>query len=306
MLSVLIKALSFTFIIALGILLRKRGVGESAVEIVQILMLNVTLPAAIIVNFASLEKMTASMMVLPLVGAGMAFSIMLLTMLACRKASRDDKISFCNIVPGTNIGNFCLPFVQSFFPAAGTVALCLYDVGNSIFCLGGGYASISAYAGGSKDKFSIKRFIRTLLSSFPLDIYLLLFVLSIIGIRPPQVLAEFVTPISEANAFIAMMMLGLSFHLELKKEYIRKIFLLLGSRYGVAAIVSLLLWFFAPLDLLTKKVIIMILFGPANTVAGAYAAMADGDSGLVSCVTSLSIPCSMVALTSLLFIFGLN
>ena len=50
MLSVLIKALSFTFIIALGILLRKRGVGESAVEIVQILMLNVTLPAAIIVS----------------------------------------------------------------------------------------------------------------------------------------------------------------------------------------------------------------------------------------------------------------
>ena len=306
MLSVLVKALSFTFIIALGILLRKRGVGESAVEIIQILMLNVTLPAAIICSFASLEKLTPSMMILPLVGAVIAFSVMVLTMLVLRKSSRDDKISFCNIIPGTNIGNFCLPFVQSFFPAEGIVTLCLYDVGNSIFCLGGGYASISAYAGGSKDKFSIKKFLRTLLSSFPLDVYLVLFILAIIGIRPPQILANFVQPIADANAFIAMMMLGLSFHLELKKEYIRKIILLLGSRYGVATIISLLLWFFAPFNTITKEVIIMILFGPVNTVAGAYAAMCDGDSGLVSCVTSLSIPCSMIALTSLLFIFGLN
>lgn len=306
MLSVLTTALSFTFIIILGIIIKNHGVSESAVDLVRNLMLNVTLPAAIIVNFASLEEMSASLMVLPLVGMVIAFGIMLLTMLAVRKAPRNDKLSFCHVVPGTNIGNFCLPFVQSFFPAAGTVALCLYDVGNSVFCLGGGHASISAFVGVEKHKFSIKQFIKTLLSSFPLDLYLGLFVLSLFGIRPPQILANFVEPISQANAFVAMMMLGLSFHLELKKEYVKKIVLLLGSRYGVAAIVSLLLWFFAPLDTLTKEVIIMILFGPVNTVAGAYTAMCDGDSGLVSCVTSLSIPCSMVALTSLLFIFGLN
>ena len=304
--AVLLRALSFAFIIAVGIFLKEKNlVGPDAGKTVQMLMINVTLPAAIICNFASLERMTAEMAIMPIIGAGIAFGLMLITMLIMRNASRDDKISFCNVIPGINIGNFCLPFVQSFFPAAGSVALCLYDVGNSVFCLGGGYASISAYAGGAEHKFSLKHFIKTLLSSLPLDIYLLLFFLSLVGVRPPQAVADFVQPIADANAFVAMAMLGLTFHLELKKEYVKKIILLLGSRYVAAGLVSLAVWFFLPVDTLIKQVIIMTVFGPVNTVAGAYTGMCKGDEGLVSCVTSLSIPCSIIALTCILLGFGI-
>lgn len=304
--AVLMRAFSFGLIICIGVFLRNRNiVGPDAGHTAQILMLNVTLPAAVITNFASLDRITPSMIALPLLGAGLDFGVMLVLMFFLRNASRDDKISYCNVVPATNIGNFCLPFVQCFFPAVGTVSLCLYDVGNSIFCLGGGHAAISAYAGGkTQEKFQLKKFVKTLFSSFTLDLYLALFILSLIGIRPPMVLANFAEPISAANTFMAMMMLGLTFHVEAKLEYFKKIFCMLFTRYAVAAVVSLGVWFLLPMDVITREVIIMILFGPVNTVAGAYAAMADGDSGLVSCVTSLSILCSMFTLTGLLLVFG--
>lgn len=304
--SVLLRAFSFALIICIGAFLRnKKIVGPDAGHTAQVLMLNVTLPAAVITNFASLDRMELSMMVLPLLGASLSFGIMLLMMAFLRNASRDDKISYCNVVPGTNIGNFCLPFVQYFFPAAGAVSLCLYDVGNTVFCLGGGHAAICAYAGGkTQEKFQLKKLLKTLFSSFPLDLYLALFVLSLLGIRPPMVLADFAEPIADANAFMAMMMLGLTFHVEAKLVYFKKIFCMLLTRYFVAAVVSLGVWFLLPMDVITREVLIIILFGPVNTVAGAYAAMADGDSGLVSCVTSLSILCSMFTLTGLLLHFG--
>lgn len=149
--SILMRAFSFALIICIGAFLRNKNiVGPDAGHTAQVLMLDVTLPAAVIANFASLERITPSMIALPVLAACIDFGVMLIFMFLMRKASREDKISYCNVVPGTNIGNFCLPFVQCFFPAYGTVSLCLYDVGNTVFCLGGGHAAICAYAGGEK------------------------------------------------------------------------------------------------------------------------------------------------------------
>ena len=48
-------------------------------------------------------------------------------------------------LPGYNIGNFTMPFAQSFLGPVGVVATSLFDTGNAFICLGGAYSACLLY-----------------------------------------------------------------------------------------------------------------------------------------------------------------
>ncbi|MBR5981373.1 MAG: AAA family ATPase, partial [Firmicutes bacterium] len=85
---------------------------------------------------------------------------------------------------GFNIGSFTLPFVQTFLGAQGVVAVCLFDTGNSVMCTGGTYALASEVAA-SGDRRSLGSFLKNLFSSVPLDVYLIMLILSLLHVRMP-------------------------------------------------------------------------------------------------------------------------
>ena len=69
MAAVLLRAASLAFVMVLGILLKKTGIVEqNAGEVIKKLLINLTLPAAIIVNFAAIPSIQSSFLFLAFLG----------------------------------------------------------------------------------------------------------------------------------------------------------------------------------------------------------------------------------------------
>ena len=207
MAEILMKAGSFIAIIILGYVLRRRGFfKEEDFYVLSRIVLKITLPAAIVTNFTGID-MKPSMLLMSLLGLG--GGIILTGMAFLISAGKNGEEKAFNIInlTGYNIGNFTMPFAQSFLGPLGVVATSLFDSGNALVCLGGTY-SVAVMAKGEKGKFSIMPIIKTLLSSVPFDAYLLMTVLSLLHLSLPAPMVSFTGIIANGNAFMAMLMLG--------------------------------------------------------------------------------------------------
>lgn len=307
MISVLLRAFSFTLVIAIGIIMRSSGlVSSNAGDAVKKFLIYVTLPAAIITNFSAITDIGAEMVLIALLGIIANVIMIAVGGLITRHRTHGEQALNMLCLPAFNIGAFCLPFVQSFLPALGSVTACMFDVGNSIMCTGGTYAFVAEYTSESKKGLNIRSFAKRLITSPPLVTYVVMFTLSVIGLHLPDAVLTLVNPMASANTFIAMLMLGLLFHLELKKEYIKEIIRLLALRHVFAIICALIFYFLLPFDLVIRQTLALLCFAPMSAVAPAYTGMCGGDEGLASCANSTSILFSLVTITILLGIMGLN
>ena len=133
MFSVLLRAFSFTVIIGIGILMKSTGIAtKSAGDFIKKVLLYVTLPSTIITNFSSIDDMGMDMVIVALFGSLANILMIAVGALITRSKTKEDQAMYMLCLPAYNIGAFSLPFVQSFLPALGSVATCMFDVGNSI------------------------------------------------------------------------------------------------------------------------------------------------------------------------------
>lgn len=308
MFTVLLRAVSFTFIIAIGIIMRSTGVAtKSAADFIKKVLLFVTLPCTIITNFSSIEDMGMDMVIVALLGSLANILMIALGAFLTKKKTKEDQAMYMLCLPAYNIGAFSLPFVQSFLPALGSVATCMFDVGNSILCTGGTYAFVSEYiSDNKKNGIDLGSFGKRLITSPPLVTYVGMFVLSILHFKMPQLMLTFVEPMYKANTFVAMLMLGLLFHVEFKRQYMMEIAKIVGIRHVFAIICALLFYFVLPFSPIIKQTLTIISFAPMSVVAPAYTGMCGGDEGMASCANSVTILCSLVEITALLSFMGLS
>lgn len=307
MIDVLLRACSFAMIIAIGIGLRWSGLmGEAAGAAVKKLLIYLTLPAAIMVNFSAMDRMPGELTALVVLGVVFNAVMVLLGMVITRKRSGGDRALYMLGLPAYNIGAFAFPFVQSFLPSLGVISASLFDVGNSLMCTGGTYAFVSEYVSGKSGGFDVRSSLRRLVSSPPLVTYVVMYVLALLDIRLPGPLVTLIDPIAKANIFVAMMMLGLLFHLELKRKYLREVFTLLAIRHVFAAGAALFCYFVLPFDLVIRQALVLVCFAPMSAMSPAYTGMCGGDEGMSSCANSLSIVCSLAVITVLVILMGLN
>ena len=280
-------------------------VAADAGDVIKKIMIHITLPAAIIANFAAIPSIQPSLAAVAVLGIAVDTAMMGLGAFLTRRDGKGRQVLYMLNLPAYNIGTFCLPFIQSFLPAMGSVAACVFDVGNSMMCTGGSYAFVSEYVSGSKKGIDLPNFAKRLLTSPPLMTYVVMFVLSLARVPVPAQVLAFIEPISSANPFIAMLMLGLLFHLELKRAYLGEIFRILAWRYAFAAVLSCGIYFLLPFELVIRQTLILVCFGPISAIAPAYTGMCGGDEGLASCANSISIIGSMIIMTGLIGVFGL-
>lgn len=172
--AVLLKALSFVLLIAAGFLLRRAGLfGERDYQILVRIVMNLTLPAAVITNFAGLELSGALLFVVLL---GLLSNLALFGLGWWRSRSKpagQRAFSMMNL-PGYNIGTFAMPYMQSFLGHGGVVIACLFDTGNAIMCTGGSYALCTAAIGGDGGRPRLRDTLKKLFTSVPFDVYLFL------------------------------------------------------------------------------------------------------------------------------------
>ena len=301
MAEILMKAAAFVAIILMGYLLRKKGFfKEEDFYVLSRIVLKITLPAAIVTNFTGID-MKPSMLLMSLLGLG--GGIILTGMAFLISAGKNGEEKAFNIInlTGYNIGNFTMPFAQSFLGPLGVVATSLFDSGNALVCLGGTY-SVAVMAKGEKGKFSIMPIIKTLLSSVPFDAYLLMTVLSLLHLSLPAPMVSFTGIIANGNAFMAMLMLGVGFKMTLDKSRMGKIIQILFIRYSVSIALAAAFYFLLPFELEYRQALAILALSPIASAAPAFTGDLDGDIGLASAVNSISIVISIVLITGTLLL----
>lgn len=309
--AVLLKALSFVLLIAAGFLLRRAGLfGERDYQILVKIVMNLTLPAAVVTNFAGLELSGALLFVVLL---GLLSNLALFGLGWWRgRGKPDHQRAFLMMnLPGYNIGTFAMPYLQSFLGHGGVVIACLFDTGNAIMCTGGSFAlCTAALSGGSAlgdggGRPRLRDTLRKLFSSVPFDVYLFLLAYSALGLKVPQVAITLLAPLNAANPGLAMLMIGLMFRWESKPGYLRAALSAVLTRNLFALLAALGIYFFAPFPLEIRQVVAVILFAPISVIAPAFTERCGGDAGLAGFTNSLSIVVSLLMMTGLMLVLGI-
>lgn len=298
MLQVLTRAGCFIAIILLGFVLKKIGLfKDSDFSVLSNVVLKITLPAAVITNFAN-KELDPSMFTLALLGVLFGTVYIALGFLLNLRSSKEQRAFEILNLPGYNIGCFAMPFVQNFLGPTGVIATSLFDIGNGFICLGTAFSIASMVKVGGK--FSIKRVLKTLSKSVPFLCYLIMPTLCLLHVPIPEAITSFAGIIGDANAFLAMFMIGVGFKLTAEKSQLGKILRIVSVRYAVAAVFALVSYFLLPFSYEIRKTLVLLAFSPIGAAVPPFTGELKGDVGLSSAINSVCIVCSIIFMVILL------
>jgi len=290
--DILIRAGSFVAIIILGYVLRRCGIfKESDFGVLSKVVLKITFPAAVITSFAG-RQIEPALLSLSLIALMCGVIYMLIAALVNSRDSREQRAFDILNLPGYNIGNFTMPFVQSFLGPTGVIATGIFDMGNAVITLGGAFGV--AFAVKSGTRFSFTRILKALSHSVPFITYIVMLLLNLLHISLPKPITEFAGIVGSANPFLAMFMIGVGFKLGGQKGQYGKILRLLALRYGMAVVIALIFWFVLPFELEIRQALVILAFSPIGAAVPPFTAELKGDVGLSSAINSMAIVCSIV------------
>ena len=305
MTDIFVRAGSFLLIIVLGYVLKRVGFfGKDDHRLVSKIVLNVTLPATIIVNFSSTEVEPWLLLMFAL---GLFGNLVLLAAAMAFGKGADwstRKLRMLNY-PGYSIGCFTLPFVQNFLGASGVVATCLFDAGNSMMCTGTTYAIVAEMDSrrGSGKSVSlgkkVKEIGKRLVRSTPLLTYAVMLLLSLCHLKLPAPVLTFTGIAANANPFLSMFMIGMMFEIRLAPEKLKEMVRLFACRYGISVLVALCFYFLLPFPVQIRQALTLAAFSPLSVAALAYTDKVGSDTELASACNSCSIIVSLVVMTAL-------
>lgn len=302
MLEILTQAGCFLAVIFLGVFLRKIGCfGEADFKALSKVVMKITSAAIIITSFAG-KEIDPSMLALALIGLGGGLAYIFLAFLLYQHAGREQQAFAMQNSTGYNIGNFTLPFVQGFLGPVGVITASIFDIGNAFICLGGSYGFSSMVK--ENARFSVRKLLKSLFTSVPFVCYVIVLVCCFGHITLPAPIISFAQILGNANAFLALFIIGVGFRLSGDRSQIRSILKILTLRYGLALIIALGCYFFLPFSLEVRKTLMILAFSPIASYAPALTGMLKGDVGLASAINSVSIICSIVLIVLILVVMA--
>ena len=301
MLDILLRAGSFISIIVLGFVLKKIGFfRQEDFSLLSKITIRITLPCAIITSFAG-KTIDPALLSLTFLAIGCGLIYVLTGFLINRKNGREQQAFEMLNLPGYNIGTFVIPFAQSFLGAMGVIAVSLFDTGNAVICLGGAYSLAAMVKDG--DGFSLKRIFRALIRSVPFVTYMVMLLTNLLRLPVPAFVLSVAGIGSNANAFMAMIMIGVGFKLELgNKKQVGTIAKLLSIRYGLAAVFAAIFYFLMPFELEVRQALVILAFSPIGSAVPGFTQELKGDVGLSSALNSFAMVISIAITVVLLLV----
>ena len=300
MLVVLSKAIAFVLIILIGYICKRRGAfAPTDYQLVSKIVLNITLPCAVISSFAHFQ-LDYSLIAAVFLGLCGNLLMLFVSLMLTRGDAPSTKIFYIFSLAGYNVGCFTLPFAQAFLTPFAVVALCMFDVGNSIMCTGMTYAltaSCIGYADGHKDRFSMKSIAEKLLHSAPFVVYISMLILSLAGVQFPKSVYTFTDIVGAANPFLSMLMIGMMFEIKLDKQamgYVKELF---SVRYLISLACAGAFIYFAPFKQEVNYVIALAFMAPCTIIGPIFVEKLGGNVQLASLFNSMTIITSVILFT---------
>lgn len=297
--AILVRAALFLMLILLGYFLKRVGVlsKNDGVTLSKV-VLNITLPAAILISFRNFE-FSLKYLLIPLLSAAAICVMLAAGFLLTRGKERNQRVFYMLALPAYNIGNFTLPFVSSFLGAQGVIGSCLFDMGNSPFCLGLDYTFTTMAVGESAGEKVWKQ----LLSVFKrpaFTTYCLMMVLSVLHLDLPEVVFDFAALLSPANAPMAMLMIGLMLEFRFDRTKLKDAVTVNVLRLLLSVVVAFIAFNFMPFPYEVRKAVAITAFAPISSAGPAYIAQMKGDIALAGFAGTLSIVIALIIIPVLI------
>lgn len=296
--AVLLNSLGLFVIILIGYLTKRLNLlikadGTTISKIV----VNVTLPAAIIVNLQSLEVKNQLLL---LTAAGLVLNLVMIIIghFFSKKQEQVEREFLMYSVSGYNIGNFAIPFVQSFMPLAIPI-LSFFDIGNSVMLAGGSNVVIEGISGSNGQRPSAKMVLGRLGRSVPFLCYLIMLFFRMVKMDLPPAVFQIAQPIASANTFLSMFMIGLFLELRLPKKDLALVLRVLVIKYA-SGILLAVVFMLLPIPMMIKIVLCLVSVGPIPTFAVINSVAAGMRAEVVGFTSSLSFLISLPLMTGLL------
>ena len=300
----MVKPLGYVLLIVLGYGLKRAGFfGREDYRLMSRIMINITLPCTIVRAFSGFSRDPQMFLI---VGISFVCSMLPPILMYLATPGVDTRLRAYRMINigGYNIGCFSLPLIEAFFGGTGVVAACMFDVGNAVMMTGGAYALTSTLLkAGGETRESAGDILMKFLKSAPFDTYLIVFLLMALNVQLPEAVYTLAQPAANANAFIAMLMIGMMFEPAGDRTKLTEAARELAVRYAIAAVFALACYVLTPFDLVVRQTLVVLCFAPLSSLAPIYTDRCRSDTALASFTNSVSIAVSLVAMLALSMIF---
>ena len=304
--SALIQPVALLLIILAGYLFKRAGLFEDRdYRIMQTIIFNLVLPGAIVYSFAT-NPHDSSMLLISLFGLIVAF-----------------------IPP---VGCFCFPVVQAFLGTGAIVPAAMFDIGNCVMVAAGtnvmtqtllhikpGMPLTEQYQGNAptlpyvkpKDK-DAKRLARKALArnvfkgffgSVPFDTYLVMIILTLANVKIPDIIAALVQPLSNANSFCAMLMVGMLMDLPSGKQDVLQLLKVIGWRLPFGIAFATAAWLLLPFGAEIREAAAMCCLAPIAVFSTLFTDKVLGNAKLAGFTLSITAIISLLLMTGAHFLF---
>ncbi|MHB8961799.1 MAG: AEC family transporter [Saccharofermentanales bacterium] len=281
--------------ILLGYLLKRFGVFKNSDgDALTRLAFNITLPAIIISSFSDFQ-FEWSYAVYPVIGFAYGFFIFGASLLFYRKFSKRVKGTLTMPLLGLNIGLFAVPLVQVIWGDLAVKYLLLIDCGNAFIVFGLCYFVAAFYADDRADA-NARQIMKAAMKSIPFLVYIVTLLLKAFGIYYPKFVVDIADIAAKANTPVAMIALGIFLSFTFTRSQMGKMVLFWAMKYLIGIASGLAIYFFAPLDVLGRSVILLALILPSSFATIVYAVDFKYDTRFVGALVNSTIIISIITI----------
>ena len=289
----------YAAVVALGMAARGlRLLDEHAPAVLSKILLNVTLPAAVVCGLADFGD--ATLLGLTVLGFGCSAVVLFGVWAVTRRLDTDLRAFYMLNLCGYNIGCFSLPVAGSVCGSVGTVAACLFDTGNALVMTGGSYTATAGLLRLQREKEgnAFVGGVLRLVRSVPFDTYAVMLVLSLAGIRLPALLGQILSPVASANGFLAMFTAGAMFSPAAFRRYVRSALIVVAVRLVLGCALASAAYFLLPYPFEVRFTVMLLAFSPVSALAPVFSEKCCGEGARSGLALSLSVvaalPCMLV------------
>lgn len=301
MTTILLNALSIMLVLFLALLLKKiKILHQKDGALTSKMVVYLTLPATILIG-VNHTKLSNIFFILMFMGLFSNLLLVFLGKFIGRKATVEECGLYMFDLSGYNIGNFSIPFVSSFFPAA-ILFLAMFDMGNSLMVTGTTQAIVELSSGRKKHGFILQEIFGVLFRNPPFVVYIFMFILAIFGLSFPDEWLIPIRPLANANTLLSIFTIGLFMEFRLPKGKLKLVLKILTWRYLLAFILASLVYFFLPFPAIIKEILLLIFFCPMSFLHMIQAIELGNDKALAGLTISLSMFISLILMSIIVII----
>ena len=299
--NVLTQTIVYVVLLFAGYGFKKAGIFKvEDTDFLKKVILYLTMPAMAVNGLKDLE-LQPSFLWCFLVGFGTSTILMLVGMAATRKKAPEEKVMYLFNLNTYNIGNFAIPFLTGLLSTDWFAALCLFDIGVAIYLYGIDYSLAEAVKGG-KSRFSLKFLLKKIFTSPITDMYLLMILLAALHLRLPEPVLKLASVMGNANAFLAMLSIGILFELKLDRKNLREMVKFFALRYGTILVIMAGVILFIPFSPDIRQAICVLLAAPVASIAPLLTQNAGGDGAKAAQINSISI---LLGIAGMMIVYAL-